>query len=149
MIQPTKNTPEKSKIELVSTQKTKTVSQKSVLTYNIGKDEEANQYIRIWVNSGNGYFSNEWIPVSRILEILAKHKAEPFTGRILDELFTGKSVNSASFLGAVLLNQRMLAFAEGKKRKLVSTGSGLKTDKTKARKTVKKAAAKPARKASK
>ena len=106
MIQPTKNTPEKSKIGLVSTQKTKTVSQKSVLTYHIGKDEEANQYIRIWVNSGNGYFSNEWIPVSRILEILAKHKAEPFTSRILDELFTGKSVNSASFLGAVLLNEK-------------------------------------------
>jgi hypothetical protein len=138
-----------SEIELVSTQKTKTVSQKSVLTYHIGKDEEANQYIRIWVNSGNGYFSNEWIPVSRILEILAKHKAEPFTSQILDELFTGKSVNSASFLGAVLLNERLLDFAEGKKRKLVCTGSGLKTDKAKSRKTVKKAAAKPARKASK
>ena len=139
MVKPSDN-PETPEIELISTQKTKTVSQKSVLTYHIGKDEEANQYIRIWVNSGNGYFSNEWIPVSRILEILAKHKAEPFTSRILDELFTGKSINSASFLGAVLLNERMLAFAEGKKRKLVYTGSGLKTDNAKPRKTVKKAA---------
>jgi len=148
MVKPS-NDPASKEIEIVSTQKTKTVSKKSTLTYHIGKDEEANQYIRIWVNSGNGYFSNEWIPVSRILEILAKHKAGPFTSRILDELFTGKSVNSASFLSAVLLNERMLDFAEGKKRKLVCTGKGLKTDKAKSRKTVKKAVRKTARKSSK
>ena len=149
MIRPTKDIPEISDIEIVSTKKTKSVSKKSDLTYHLGKDEEGNLYIRIWVNSGNGYFSNEWIPFSRTLEILEKHKEEPFTSQALGGLFTGKSVNSVSFLGAVLLNEGMLQFAEGKKRKLVYTGTELKIDNAKPRKTVKKAAARTARKPSK
>jgi hypothetical protein len=46
MIRPTKNIPETSDIEIVSTQKTKTVSGKSDLTYHLGKDDDSNAYIR-------------------------------------------------------------------------------------------------------
>ena len=44
MIKPTNDIPEKSEIEIVATQKTKTVSGKSDLTYHLGKDEIANAY---------------------------------------------------------------------------------------------------------
>lgn len=146
MIQPTKDIPETSDIEIVSTRKTKTISGKSNLTYHIGKDEEANQYIRIWVNSGNGYFSNEWIPVTNIIEILEKHEAEPASSIVFSDLFTGKSVNTPSFLSAALLDAGMLKLAEGTKRKFVYTGATMKITESKPRKTVKKAARKTARK---
>lgn len=149
MIQPTKDIPETSDIEIVSTRKTKTISGKSNLTYHVGKDEEANQYIRIWVNSGNGYFSNEWIPVTNVIGILEKHEAESATSIIFSNLFSGKSVNTPSFLSAALLDSGLLKLAEGTKRKFVYTGAELNVDKVSPRKTVKKAARKSTRKASK
>ena len=146
MIRPTKDLPHTSDVEIVVTLKTKSVSKKSDLTYHIGKDEEANLYIRIWVNSSNGYFSNEWIPLSKITEILKQNSTGSFTSFVFEELFSGKSVNTPAFLAAALIQQGVLEFAEGKKRKLVYTGTELKIDKPKPRKTVKKAARKTARK---
>ena len=145
MIQPTKDIPETSDIEIVSTRKTKTISGKSNLTYHDGKDEEANQYIRIWVNSGNGYFSNEWIPVTEIIGILEQHNSGPTSSIIFSNLFSGKSVNTPSFLSAALLDSGMLELAEGTKRKFGYTGAELKIEKAK---TVKNAARKTARKPS-
>ena len=142
MIKPTKDIPEKSEIELVTTKKTKTLSGKSTLTYHIGKDEDANLYVRIWVNSSNGYFSNEWLAMTKIVEILKQQGEESFTGYVLKDLFNGKSVNSHGFIAACLVAEGVLAFAEGKKRKLVFTGKGLTIDKPKPRRAVKKAAAK-------
>jgi len=149
MIQPTKDIPETSDIEIVSTRKTKTISGKSNLTYHVGKDEEANQYIRIWVNSGNGYFSNEWIPVTNVIGILENHEAESATSIIFSNLFSGKSVNTPSFLSAALLDAGMLKLAEGTKRKFVYTGAELNVDKASPRKTVKKAARRTTSKSSK
>ena len=138
-----------SEIEICSTRKTSTISNKSQLTWHSGKNVEGNQYIRIWVNSGNGYFSNEWIPVTEIIEILVKHEAEPFTSIVFSDLFTGKSVNTPSFLSAALLDAGLLKLAEGTKRKFIYTGVVLKITETKPRKTVKKAARKSTSKSSK
>ena len=66
MIKPTKDIPEKSEIQLITTKKTKTLSGKSTLTYHIGKDEDDNVYLRLWVNSSNGYFSNESLAMSKM-----------------------------------------------------------------------------------
>jgi hypothetical protein len=150
MVKPSENPAETAAIEILSTQKTKTISGKSNLTYHIGSDKQARQYIRIWVNSGNGYFSNEWIPVAEIIEILKKQNSEPFTSIVFGDLFTGKSVNTPSFLSAALLDAGPLKLAEGAKRKFVYTGAALKIDSAKPRKTTKKkATAKPAGKPSK
>ena len=134
MVKPSDNPTATSAIEILSTQKTKTVSGKSDLTYHIGKDEQAGQYIRIWVNSGNGYFSNEWIALTEIVEILEKQNSEPFTSIVFGDLFTGKSVNTPSFLGAALLDSGTLKLSDGAKRKFVYTGAALKIDKAKPRK---------------
>jgi hypothetical protein len=142
MIKPTKDIPEKSEIEHVTTKKTKTLSGKSTLTYHIGRDEDANQYVRIWVNSSNGYFSNEWLAMTKIVEILERQGEESFTGYVFKDLFNGKSVNSHGFISACLVALGVLAFEEGKKRKLVYTGKSLSLDKAKPKRTIKKAAAK-------
>ena len=127
MVKPNNNATS-SEIEILSTHKTKTVSGKSDLTYHIGRDPQANQYIQIWVNSGNGYFSNEWILVSRIIETLKPYCSEPATSIIFGDLFKGKSVNTPSFLSAALLDAGILKLAEGTKRKFVYTGAELKID---------------------
>ena len=149
MIKPTADIPEKSEIEHVITKKTKTLSKRSSLTYHQGVDEDANAYLRIWVNSSNGYFSNEWLAMSKIEEILKRQGTESFTGYVFKDLFNGKSVNSHGFIAACLVAEGVLAFAEGKKRKLVYTGKGPTIDEAKPRKTVKKASPKTTRKPSK
>ena len=143
MIKPTKDIPEKSEIELVTTKKTKTLSGKSTLTYHVGRDEDANLYVRLWVNSSNGYFSNEWLAMTKIVEILERQGTESFTGYVFKDLFSGKSVNSHGFIAACLVASGILAFAENKKRKLVFTGKALTLDTAKPKRTVKKAVRKP------
>jgi hypothetical protein len=147
MIRPTKDIPEKSEIDIVATQKTKTVSGKSDLTYHLGKDDDSNAYLRIWVNSSNGFFSNEFLSLSAIIALLEKQGGASFTSFIFQELFNGKSVNTPGFLVAALLNEGVLTLEENKKRKYlyVSAVKLLATiDKAKPRKTIKKAARKPA-----
>jgi hypothetical protein len=150
MIRPTKDIPETSDIEIVATQKTKTVSGKSDLTYHLGKDDDANIYVRIWVNSSNGFFNNEWVPLSATIELLEKQADSSFTSFVFESLFKGKSVNTPGFLVAALLNEGFLSLEEGKKRKYLyaSAVKLLATiDKAKPRKTVKKVARKLAVKA--
>jgi hypothetical protein len=152
MIRPTKNIPEKSEVEIVATQKTKTVSGKSDLTYHLGKDDDSNAYLRIWVNSSNGYFSNEYLSLAAIIALLEKQSGASFTSFAFQELFKGKSVNTPGFLVAALLNEGVLTLEQDKKRKYqyVSADKLLaKIDKAKPRKTVKKAAARTARKPAK
>ncbi|UCE64560.1 MAG: hypothetical protein JSU59_05330, partial [Nitrospirota bacterium] len=95
------------------------------------------------VNSSNGYFSNEWLSMPRIEEILKQQGSESFTAYVFKDLFNGKSVNSHGFIAACLVAEGILAFAEGKKRKLIYTGKSLTIDKPKSRRSVKKAARKP------
>lgn len=144
MVKPSDNTATLD-IELVLTHKTKTVSGKSDLTYHIGKDDESNMHIRVWVNSSNGFFSNEWVQLSAIIALLEKQAGESFTSFVLEPLFTGKSVNTPGFLVAILLNEGLLALEEGKKQKYVyDSADGLlaKSQNAKPRKTAKKAASK-------
>jgi hypothetical protein len=149
MIKPTNDIPEKSEIEHVFTRKTKSISGKSNLTFHGGRDEAENLYLRIWVNSSNGYFSNEWLAMSKIEDILKQHKDGSFTSYVFKDLFQGKSSNSCGFACACLIAEGILAFAEGKKRKLVYTGKGLTIDTAKPRRTVKKAVRKSASKSPK
>jgi hypothetical protein len=152
MIRPTKDIPETSDIEIVSTQKTKTVSGKSDLTYHLGKDDDANAYIRIWVNSSNGFFSNEWVQLTAIIDLLEKQGGESFTSYVFESLFKGKSVNTPGFLVGALLSEGLLALEEGKKRKYVYDSAGkilIKSHEAKPRKPAKSAARKAAKKPAK
>jgi hypothetical protein len=152
MIQPTKDIPETSQMEIVATLKTKTVSGKSDLTYHLGKSIEGQVHVRIWVNSSNGFFSNEWVSLTDIMEVLEKQAGDSFTSFVFEELFSGKSVNTPGFLVAALLHQGLLSLDVGKKRKYVYVSADkllTKINEAKPRKTVKKTARKSTSKSSK
>ena len=59
--------------------------------------------IRIHGNTGPGFFNDEWIAVSKVIDSLPK--GEPFTSFALRSVFKGRSMNSRAFLMAVLSNE--------------------------------------------
>ena len=94
-----------------------TITKKSRLTYQIGTLPDGEVYFRIHKNTGNGFFSNEWIALSDIRKTLGKVPVgKPVTAIMLNDLFTGKSVNTPGFLLAVLVHEKLLFPMKGKKR---------------------------------
>ena len=96
-----------------------TLTRKSKLTYQIGTLPDGEVYLRIHKNTGNGFFSNEWIALADIQKVLGKVPVgKPVTAIMLNDLFTGKSVNTPGFLLAVLVHEKLLIPMQGKKRSL-------------------------------
>ena len=94
-----------------------TITKKSKLTYQIGTLPDGEVYFRIHKNSGNGFFSREWIALQDIQKVLSKIPVgKPVTAIMLNDLFTGKSVNTPGFLLAVLVHEKLLIPMQGKKR---------------------------------
>ena len=72
-----------------------TITKKSRLTYQIGTLPDGEVYLRIHKNTGNGFFSNEWISLADIQKVLSKIRVgKPVTAIMLNDLFNGKSVNT-------------------------------------------------------
>ena len=102
---------------VVKTSTCDTLTKKSKLTYQIGTLPDGEVYFRIHKNTGNGFFSNEWIALADIRKVLSKVPVgKPVTAIMLNDLFTGKSVNTPGFLLAVLVHEKMLVPMQGKKR---------------------------------
>lgn len=90
-----------------------TLSGKSTLTYHIGITQEGDIKFRVHANTGSGYFSNEWISVTSIQEVLGKlPKRKPITSYVLIDLFNGKSTNTPPFLFAALLQEGLVKRSE-------------------------------------
>jgi hypothetical protein len=102
---------------VVKTASCDTLTKKSKLTYQVGTLPDGEVYFRIHKNSGNGFFSNEWISLADIRKTLGKVPVgKPVTAIMLNDLFTGKSVNTPGFLLAVLVQEKILLPMKGKKR---------------------------------
>jgi hypothetical protein len=102
---------------VVRTATTDTLTRKSKLTYQIGTLPDGEVYLRIHKNSGNGFFSREWIALSDIQKAIGEIPAgEPVTAIVLGDLFEGRSVNTPGFLLAVLVQEKLLIPMQGKKR---------------------------------
>ena len=82
-------------------------SGKSKLTYLIGADADSEIQFRIYGNTGNGFFNNDWIPLKTILELLGK-SGGAFTSFTLHPLLKGKSNNTPAFLIASLLEEGII-----------------------------------------
>jgi hypothetical protein len=90
-------------IRVVKSSNCKSLSGKSELTYHIACDSDNEIYFRIADNSGNGFFSCEWVKFSDIECVFdSMKKGDGITSLHLDSLFIGKSVNTPAFLLAVL-----------------------------------------------
>ena len=102
---------------VVKTSTCKTLTRKSKLTYQVGTLPDGEVYLRIHKNSGNGFFSREWIALQDIQKTIGEIPAgKPVTAIVLGDLFEGRSVNTPGFLLAALVQERLLVPMQGKKR---------------------------------
>ena len=84
---------------------------KGQLKYQLWQDNDDQSFgIALSENESSGGFSTELIKVDQIILTLQKlyQTAKPFHAVVLKELFIGKSVNNASFLGATLVDQGVI-----------------------------------------
>lgn len=96
------------------------LSGRSELTFHVGCIGEAIQ-LRVYQNSGKGYFNQEWIPLSRIKEVLTSR--EQLTAASLRPIFIGKSVNTAGFVLAVLKHLGLIEISKENRRSYSHTES--------------------------
>ena len=93
------------------------LSGKSKLTYHIGCSADENIQFRVFTNTGTGFFSREWVPLSAIEQAFAKVPGEKcITSYLLYSLFQGKSLNTPAFLFAALKNEGLVQSAKDKQR---------------------------------
>ena len=107
------NSPQITRIIKIST--CPTCSGKANLTYHFGCNQENQVYIRIVVNTGGGFFSEEWVALEAVMTALDK-APHPITAVPFINLFIGKSVNTPGFLLAVLKHEGLVKLLEGKIR---------------------------------
>lgn len=98
----------------------KSLSAKSDLTYHVGHavnddnlgEAGASDYniqFRIYANSAPGYFSNEWVSMSRIQQVFDTIPAgQPISSFALFPIFKGRSQNTPGFLLAALQQEGFL-----------------------------------------
>lgn len=102
---------------VVKTATCKSLSGKSTLTYHIACDSDNEIYFRIVDNTGNGFFSCEWIALSAIEKAISDRPSiTGITAFTLSNLFTGKSVNTPAFLLAVLMAEGLVQPLPNRKR---------------------------------
>ena len=99
------------------------LSGKSVLTYQVGVDEEGQIHVRILGNTGRGYFSKDWVAHQAIEDLLMAKGEEGVSGAALANLFTGTSANTAGFFLAILKHLGVLTGIEGKRHAYLYGGS--------------------------
>ncbi len=110
----TPNIPEV-EVRIVKVDSCATVSGKSTLTYHIGCTEDGAIVLRIHANTAAGFFSQEWLPLKAIDEVLMKAGTH-FTSFALQPLFRGKSQNNSAFLLAILKHEGLVIRSTEKKR---------------------------------
>ena len=95
----------------------KSLSGKSELSYHIAYDSDNEIYFRIVGNSGNGFYSCEWIALSAIEEVFeSRPPMAGITAFTLTKLFKGKSANTPGFLLAVLKAEGLIQTLPDRKR---------------------------------
>jgi len=108
-------------IRVIKTATCKSLSGKSDLTYHIGVDADSNILIRIAINSGGGYFNQEWVALSAIQKILETYPV--ISSFSLRSLYVGKSTNSPGFLLAALKSESLVKLKGEKERSYVALDS--------------------------
>lgn len=93
----------------------------STLEYHVGVSGHCGDsvFFRIYANSGGGLFNPEWIALDAIRAAVATLPPDaPFRVAVLNGLYEGKSVNSPSFLAAILKAEGLITSAgEGEQRR--------------------------------
>jgi hypothetical protein len=101
------------------------LSGKSTLSYQVGygvngantSTTEPVIQLRVYANSGGGFFNKDWIALSTIQQLFEKCPSnKPITSFVLYPLFHGRSLNTPAFLLAVLKQEGFLQPIKDKQR---------------------------------
>ena len=85
------------------------VSGQSTLTYHVGADKAGEPFLRLYGNSGGGQFNRDWVPLAALRDRLREWSEDrPMTTAVLRPLFRARSVNTPSFLFAVLIQEGLV-----------------------------------------
>lgn len=104
-------------VRILKTASCPSLSKKSTLTYNIGANDKSEIQFQLVANTGAGYFNKEWIPQSRIQQVLAKlPKGKGITCSTFRSIFHGKSVNTSGFTVALLRHLGLLGTMKANRR---------------------------------
>jgi len=123
------------------------LSESAKLGYHIGCTADSRIQLSVHSNSGKGFFSREWVSLDAIFKAIDKcPKDKPLNSFWLGPLYAGKSVNTPSFLMAVLLAEGLVKKVErnyekvshagfvSEVNKLIEAGVDLKVDDAKPKK---------------
>ncbi len=98
-------------MKILKTGNCSSLSGRSTLTYKIGcKEDEI--FLCLTDNTGQDIFNKDWISLVQLDSLLASVQ-EPITSGLLRMIFKGKSANSAGFVLAVLLSEKLLKISQG------------------------------------
>ena len=104
-------------VTVIREAKCPTSSGKSTLTYQLGKDNSGDIFIKISGNDGGGFWSAEWVPYTSVERAITECPADQgITSMAFRKIFRGKSANTPGFLVAVLCDLRLLEPMGDKKR---------------------------------
>ncbi len=104
-------------IRIIKEATCKSLEGSATLHYLVGTNEAREIQLKIDQNSGGGFFSNEWISFTAIQQAFTDWPADtPINSMALRPLFKGKSVNTPSFMLAVLTAERLLEPMPNRKR---------------------------------
>lgn len=94
------------------------ISGRSTLTYQLSENtEDGSIYMRITENTGNGYFSNDWLKLDALIEQAYYEKY--ITAISINQFFSGRSVNTGAFLLAALRQEGIITTSDVSKRAFV------------------------------
>ena len=101
------------------------ISGRSTLTYHLGVSPDSDVKLRVFANSGGGFFSNEWVQISAVQTEFEKvPDGIALTPHLLSPLFRGKSANNQSFLFAVLKNEGLVSTVKDRKGRFERADAG-------------------------
>ena len=93
------------------------ISGRSTLTYHLGVSPDSDVKLRVFANSGGGFFCKGWLSLKAIQQIIEKRTAaNPVVSSAFGGLFAGKSVNTTGFILAILKHIGLVTPIKGKPR---------------------------------
>lgn len=97
----TETTPEADPIEVVFQGECNSLSERSILTYAIGRHtEDGTLHLAITGNSGGGMWCNDWASASAIQDVVLGEVE--LTAKSFHQLHAGRSINTGGFVLAAL-----------------------------------------------
>lgn len=92
------------------------------ITYEVGVEADQTIWLRLVQSSRGGYVSKDWVSMDAIMKTLIEAKP-PFTSYALYPHFVRKSVNSLSFMMAVLKKEGLVVPDKEKPQAFVADGA--------------------------